>query len=346
MIAAIVKEIQLTNLFTPNNKLEKIQTLYFGGGTPSLLSKNDLQIIFDALQHKFIFLPDVEITIEANPDNINELTLNEWKSIGINRLSVGVQSFIEEELIWMNRAHNASQALQCIDKIIAAGFTNFSIDLIYGSPLLKNEDWKKNVSILLEKNVPHLSCYALTVEPKTALHNMIATKQKNDVDASKQTEQYNLLMEWMQQAGYEHYEISSFAKKGMRSKHNSNYWSGEKYYAFGPSAHSFDGEKRRWNIANNALYIKALQNNTIPFEEETLTQTQHLNEYVMTALRTIEGINLEKVTQKFGEKFSAAIYANSKKYIHQQKISCSNNYIFLTNEGKHFADGIAADLFF
>jgi oxygen-independent coproporphyrinogen III oxidase len=346
MIAAIVKEIQLTNLFTTNNATQKIQTLYFGGGTPSLLTKVDLQLIFDALQTKFYFSEAIEITLEANPDNINEVTLNEWKNIGINRLSVGVQSFLDEELIWMNRAHNATHSLQCIDKIIAAGFTNFSIDLIYGSPMLNNDNWKKNVSILLEKNVPHLSCYALTVEPKTALHKMIATKQKNNIDADKQTEQYNLLMYWMQQAGYEHYEISSFAKKGMRSKHNSNYWSGEKYYGFGPSAHSFDEEKRRWNVSNNALYIKSLQNNTIPFEEETLTQVHHVNEYIMTALRTIEGINLEKVTQKFGQKFSNDIYTNSKKYIVQEKIIVDNNFIFLTNEGKHFADGIAADLFF
>jgi oxygen-independent coproporphyrinogen III oxidase len=345
---------------------EIINTLYFGGGTPSILSIDDLKIIFDALHKRFVFADDIEITLEANPDDITNLKLKEWKNIGINRLSVGIQSFIEDELTWMNRAHTAAESLLCIDKIIAAGFTNFSVDLIYGSPLLSDNDWKKNVQTVIEKNIPHISCYALTVEPKTALDKMIALKKKAPVDAEKQARQFLLLMDWMSEAGYEHYEISNFAKPGLRSKHNSSYWSqtpegnGEKYYGFGPSAHSYfpfaPGESpqkgdspyniRRWNVANNASYIQSLQKNIIPFEEEILTETQQLNEYIMTALRTIEGVNINFIRTKFGEVAGGQIQTASSKYEETGKLKIENGKIVLTKEGKLFADGIAADLFF
>jgi oxygen-independent coproporphyrinogen III oxidase len=351
---------------------ETISTLYFGGGTPSILTIEDLKIIFNALQQRFIFSDTIEITLEANPDDITDLKLHEWKTIGINRLSVGIQSFLEEELKWMNRAHTAAESLVCIDKIKAAGFTNFSIDLIYGSPLLSNASWKKNVQMVIEKNIPHISCYALTVEPKTALNKMISLKKKAPVDAEKQAQQFLLLMDWMDEAGYEHYEISNFAKPGLRSKHNSSYWSGEKYYGFGPSAHSyfpslisgsplkggslpgegqpsaFSGEppRRRWNIANNALYIQSLQKNILPFEEELLTATQQLNEYIMTALRTMEGVNTQLISTMFGEEASNKIKAVSSKYERTGKLKIENGQITLTRAGKLFADGIAADLFF
>ncbi len=358
---------------------EIISTLYFGGGTPSILTVADLRMIFDALQQRFFFADDIEITLEANPDDITDLKLQEWKTIGINRLSVGIQSFLEEELKWMNRAHTAAESLVCIDKIKAAGFTNFSVDLIYGSPLLSDADWKKNVQIIFEKDVPHISCYALTVEPKTALDKMIALKKKAPVDAEKQVQQFLLLMDWMQEAGYEHYEISNFAKPGLRSKHNSSYWSGEKYYGFGPSAHSYfpsaesgsplkgsllsaegqpselpgepsaaadDLPRRRWNIANNALYIQSLQKDIISFEEEILTETQQLNEYIMTALRTMEGIDLKFVSTKFGKEAGEKIKTASTKYVTTGKTIIQDEQIILTREGKLFADGIAADLFF
>ena len=300
--------------FSTSLKLkEDIETLYFGGGTPSILDINDLQLLFTALRKKFIFSADTEITLEANPDDITPAKLKLWKQAGINRLSVGIQSFIEEELVWMNRAHTAAESLQCIDEIKQAGFTNFSVDLIYGSPLLSDEDWKRNVAIVIEKNIPHISCYALTVEPKTALDKMITQHKKAPVDAEKQAKQFLLLMEWMQTAGYEHYEISNFAKSGMRSKHNSSYWQGKKYYGFGPSAHAFDGKKRQWNIANNALYIQSLKNNTIPFEAEILTSTQQLNEYIMTSLRTMEGLSLAIVEEKFGIKIKTELQIISKK---------------------------------
>ena len=356
LIVALIKEIDLTpipsantNPYIPltNTEEEKeIETLYFGGGTPSILNINDLQLLFTALRKKFIFSADTEITLEANPDDITPAKLMLWKQAGINRLSVGIQSFIEEELVWMNRAHTATESLQCIDEIKQAGFTDFSVDLIYGSPLLSNEDWKKNVDTVIERKIPHISCYALTVEPKTVLDKMISQHKRQPVDAEKQAQQFLLLMGWMQAAGYEHYEISNFAKPGMRSKHNSSYWQGKKYYGFGPSAHAFDGKRRQWNIANNALYIQSLKNNIIPFEEEILTSTQQLNEYIMTSLRTMEGLSLIVVKERFGKKISSGLQSASKKWEAGGKPICSEEKIVLTKEGKLFADGIAADLFF
>jgi oxygen-independent coproporphyrinogen-3 oxidase len=341
LIAALVKEIAVTL-----SADETIDTIYFGGGTPSLLSIDDLVLIFDALRQKFMINGNAEITLEANPDDITTEKLLQWKQVGVNRLSIGIQSFLEEELVWMNRAHNATESLICIDKVIEAGFTNFSIDLIYGSPLLSNEAWKRNVEIVLAKNIPHISCYALTVEPSTALQKQIAQHKKQPVDPEKQVTQFLLLMDWMQQAGYNHYEISNYARPGMESKHNSSYWQGKHYYGFGPSAHSFDGASRKWNVANNALYIQSLQKDTIPFEEEKLTVTQQLNEYIMTSLRTMEGLDLGFVEKKFGKESSDKIVVVSRKYQEEGKLKIAANKIILTNEGKLFADGIASDLFF
>jgi len=339
LIHALIKEINLTIPTT-----EVIETLYFGGGTPSILTIDDLQLIFDALQKRFVFANNVEITLEANPDDITDEKLSDWKRIGINRFSIGIQSFLNEELVWMNRAHNAEESLKCIDKVREAGFDNFSVDLIYGSPLLNNDDWKRNVDIVIEKNIPHISCYALTVEPKTALDKLIAQHKSASVDTEKQAQQFLLLMDWMQQVGYDHYEISNYAKPGKHSKHNSSYWQGKHYFGFGPSAHSYDGKSRRWNISNNALYIQSLQNNQLNFEEEVLTETQMLNEYIMTSLRTMEGLSLDVVSAKFGKDKSEKLKVKSEKW--NNKISFINSSIRLTNEGKLFADGIAADLFF
>ena len=345
MIEAMVKEISLT----PNHSAERegdIETIYFGGGTPSILRIDDLQIFFTALQKKFVFADEMEITLEANPDDLSPEKLSAWRSVGINRLSLGIQSFVEEELKWMNRAHSASQSLECIDMIRAAGFTNFSVDLIYGSPLLNDEDWKKNIDIILQKNVPHISAYALTVEPKTALDKMIRAKRSAPVDAEKQATQFLMLIDKLAAAGYEHYEISNFAKPGLRSCHNSSYWKGTTYFAFGPSAHSFDGRSRRWNVANNALYIQSIQKDTIPFEEEILTPTQQLNEFIMTSLRTMEGLDLNLVSEKFGKEFKGKLVVGSGKWVMEKKLLMDGSKLILTREGKLFADGIAADLFF
>ncbi len=344
-INALQKEIKIAGNAAEAHK--NIDTIYFGGGTPSLLSKQAIQEILNTIYENFDVHAAAEITLEANPDDINKEILAQWQLMGINRLSLGVQSFNEAELQWMNRAHNAMQSIQSIDDILSAGFTNFSVDLIYGSPLLSNEDFIKNIDTVLSKNIPHLSAYALTVEPKTALFSLINKKKSAPVDEAKQAEQFDMLVKMMEAAGYEQYEISNFARPGFRSRHNSSYWQGKAYYGFGPAAHSFDGNNiRRWNIANNALYIKSIEEQIIPFEEEKLTLTQQLNERIMISLRTMEGLDLEKVKLDFGEKYAETILMNAQKYLQEIKLSHSNANLVLTKEGKFFADGVAADLFF
>jgi oxygen-independent coproporphyrinogen III oxidase len=343
MIMALAKEILLENNFIADTKIE---TIYIGGGTPSLLSVEELQFIFYTIQQKFNVNTDAEITLEANPDDINKDLLEQWKAVGINRLSVGLQSFNEAELKWMNRAHNDSQSILCLDDITQAGFTNYSVDLIYGSPLQTNEDLRNNFNIITKRNIPHISCYALTVENGTALNKLIKEKKSPSVNADKQAEQFQLLLEMMEADGYEQYEISNFSKPNFRSKHNSSYWQGKPYFGFGPSAHSFDGvNKRRWNVSNNSLYIQSIEKDIIPYEEEILTYEDCVNEYVMTSLRTVEGINLEIIEEKFGIKNKERILLGAKKYIAQGKIVHQNSSLILTKDGKFFADGIAGDLF-
>jgi oxygen-independent coproporphyrinogen III oxidase len=343
MISALTKEILLAKNFITDTKIE---TIYLGGGTPSLLTENELRSIFKTIQNKFTVADNAEITLEANPDDINKNLLAQWKAIGINRLSVGLQSFNEAELKWMNRAHNAAESLQCLDDIHAAGFTNYSVDLIYGSPLQSNGDLIKNFNIIAQRNIPHISCYALTVENGTALNKLIKENKSQNVNTEKQAEQFQLLLEMMERNGYEQYEISNFSKKEYRSKHNSSYWQGKPYFGFGPSAHSFDGNnKRRWNVSKNSLYIQSIEENIIPYEEEILTDEDCVNEYVMTSLRTVEGINVEIVEEKFGIKNKERILLSAEKYIQQGKIVYQNSSLQLTKQGKFFADGIAGDLF-
>ena len=342
MIAAIAKEISITEKINA----EEIETIYLGGGTPSLLDEKDLALLFEAIRQKFPVKEDAEVTLEANPDDINRKILSDWKRAGINRLSVGLQSFNEEELRWMNRAHDAAQSLQCLDDIAAAGFENFSVDLIYGSPLQTDEDLRKNFEIIAKRHVPHISCYALTVEPGTALNKLIKEHKSPATDPGKQSAQFHLLLDLMGAAGYEQYEISNFSKPGYRSRHNSSYWQGKTYYGFGPAAHSFDGNsKRKWNISNNSLYIQSLEKNTIPFEEEILTDEQRLNEYIMSSLRTAERLNLNHAKNNFGEKEMVRVENKAERYLQSGKMIKSDDHLVLTKEGKFFADGIAADLF-
>jgi oxygen-independent coproporphyrinogen-3 oxidase len=283
---------------------------------------------------------NAEITLEANPDDINEEKLGGWKGTWHQRLSIGVQSFFEEDLLWMNRAHNAQQAIENLQSAIKE-FDNITIDLIYGHPLLSNEKWKQNVEKVIALNIPHISCYALTVEPKTPLSKMIKEKKKEDIQQEKQAEQFLLLMQWLEDTGYDHYEISNFARPGFRSRHNSSYWNGKKYLGLGPSAHSFDGESRQWNISNNNTYIESLEKNKIPLEKELLTPSQKTNEYIMTALRTKEGLDFDKLPVSVRRELQAA----SKKFIESGKLILKENKLILTKEGKLFADGIAAELF-
>jgi len=341
MVQAINKEAVLRSDYIN----EPVHTIYFGGGTPSLLRIADLRLMIENLRSLFTIIADAEITLEANPDDVTEEKLYGWKSIGINRLSIGVQSFFEEDLQWMNRAHNTHQALQSIQLAQQAGFNNITIDLIYGTPTLTDEKWKQNVETALSLNIPHLSCYALTVEPKTALDKMIALGKKENIDTEKQSRHFELLMQWLSDEGYEHYEISNFAKPNYRSKHNSSYWQGKSYLGLGPSAHSFNGSSRQWNVSNNALYIKSIRGGVVSFEQEQLTSVQQLNEYIMTRLRTVEGLSLQTVKEKWGEETVEEILALAKKHIRQQLLFEKNDRLILTQKGKLFADGIAADLF-
>ena len=344
LLHALDQEIILCEPFSEN---EKIDTVYFGGGTPSILSKDELSNILKRLNKKFLIDKQAEITIEVNPENISPVSLNDWKKLGFNRLSAGIQSFNDEELKWMNRLHNAETSVRCIDEIIAGGYSNFSVDLIYGSPFLSVEDLIKSLDIIVDKNIPHISCYALTVEPKTALDAMIRQKKTQPVNNEKQSSQFLTIMKYLRNAGYEHYEISNFAKPGMRSKHNSSYWKGRPYYGFGPSAHSFNGENvRRWNIANNALYIRSLQETKIPFTEEVLTTSQQLNEQIMISLRTSEGLDLGKLEKKYNTRTKEQILKECSIHFANGRLQLTDDFLRLTDEGKLFADGIAGSLFF
>lgn len=324
----------------------EISTIYFGGGTPSLLSIPELKLILNTIKSHYKVDGAAEITMEVNPDDVSSSRLAEWLHTGINRLSVGIQTFSSEELKWMNRAHTAIDSMKCLQQINEAGFTNFSADLIYGSPFLTDELLTENVDIMASFNVPHLSCYALTVEEKTLLNDLVKKKTVS-INEEHQSEQFLWLMDHLPAYGYEQYEISNFARKGFESKHNSSYWKGYPYYGFGPSAHSFDGWKtRRWNVANNALYVQLINHHTPYYEEEILSDDQQLNEQIMISLRTKDGIDLSVFNKKFGKEKTDHIISSSEKYLQSNKLIFSENKIRLTNEGKVFADGIAADLFF
>lgn len=342
MMEAIEKEIVLQKDYLS----ETINTVYFGGGTPSILTIEQLSKLINALKKQFIISPTAEITLEANPDDINTNKLLAWKLMGINRLSIGVQSFDETDLIWMNRAHTAAQASNCIQLAKEVGFDNITIDLIYGSPVLTDAAWKKNVDTALAFGIPHLSCYALTVEPKTALDKLIQKNKVAAVDPDKQAHHFTLLLEWLATAGFEHYEISNFAMPGHRSKHNSNYWQGKDYLGIGPSAHSFNGKTRQWNIANNSLYLQSLAQNTVPFEIEVLSIEQQLNEYIMTSLRTLEGLSFAHIRNHWGESFAIIVEQASSNILIKGYANLVDNNLVLTNNGKLMADGIASDLFF
>jgi oxygen-independent coproporphyrinogen III oxidase len=303
-----------------------------------------LQFLTSILFKNYLISPDAEITLEANPDDITPEKLKAWKDIGINRLSIGTQSFFEEELRWMNRAHNADQAINNL-QLARKEFENITIDLIYGSPLLSDEMWKQNVDRAFEFGIPHLSCYALTVEEKTPLYKLINNQKTPDIDNEKQARQFLLLMQWMREKGYEHYEVSNFAKPGFRSRHNSSYWKGEKYLGLGPSAHSYNGTERRWNIANNNLYIKGINENSSNREKEILTSTQRLNEFIMISLRTKEGMDLARIEKEFGLKEKDRIKGQIEKNRVNNLIHINNSFIQLTDEGMLRADGIASELF-
>ena len=340
---ALLKEISLQAGYLEEHDVE---TIYFGGGTPSLLTGEELGSVLTAIYSRFNITPGAEITFETNPDDINLEKLMEWKSRGINRLSIGVQSFYDEDLRWMNRAHDAGQAQNSIAQSQSAGFENITIDLIYGTPGLTDQKWKNNVEQAISLGIPHLSCYALTVEPSTALEKMIALKKSPPVNTDDQARQFGILMDALGEAGYEHYEISNFALPGKRSRHNSSYWQRQPYLGLGPSAHSFKGNTRQWNVSNNILYINSLSNNEVPFEFEVLTPVQEMNEIIMTSLRTSEGLDLPALSDRFGSSAVAEVIKSARPYLDRNLVIEKDGHLMLSKEGKLFADGIAAALFF
>jgi oxygen-independent coproporphyrinogen-3 oxidase len=323
---------------------EQINTVYFGGGTPSLLEIRDLRFLISHLRENYSITADAEITLEANPDDITYDKVKEWKNTGINRLSIGIQSFFDEELKWMNRAHNGKQAIDSL-QLARNVFDNITVDLIYGSPLLTDEMWHQNINRAIEFNIPHLSCYALTIEEKTLLHKLIQANKTADVDNDQQARQFLLLIQTLKEHGYEHYEVSNFARPGFRSRHNSSYWRGEKYLGLGPSAHSYNGTERRWNIPNNNLYIKGITETCANREAETLTSAQKLNEYIMISLRTIEGMDLNQLEKNFGEAERKRVEKQIQKFIDNDFIQLNHSLVQLTDEGMLKADGIASELF-
>jgi oxygen-independent coproporphyrinogen-3 oxidase len=341
MVSALAKEMVLEKQYFSG---EPIQTIYFGGGTPSLLSVEECQFLLDSLHTHFDVQPNAEITLEANPDDITAEKLQGWKAAGINRLSIGVQSFFEDELRWMNRAHNSSEALRALQMAVNV-FDNITMDLIYGSPLLTDEMWKHNVDLATGLGIKHLSCYALTVEEKTPLYKSIQLHQKKQTDNEQQARQFLLLMQWLKEKGYEHYEVSNFAQPGFRSRHNSSYWKGAKYLGLGPSAHSYNGVERRWNLPNNQQYIKSIEKGEPNRDAETLTAEQRLNEYIMISLRTNEGLDVHRLENEFGEKQAKRIEQLLEPYVDAGSVKRNDNSFQLTEEGMLKADGIASDLF-
>ena len=342
-VHALLKELDLRKDYLPDTFIE---TVYFGGGTPSLLEPAALNAVLERIRSHFTLDLAAEITLEANPDDMTDpKKMTDWRSAGINRLSIGIQSFFDEDLRWMNRAHQAHQARESIRLAKEAGLDNLSIDLIYGGPTLPDEHWRRNVMEAVNSQVPHLSCYALTVEPRTALDKLIHTHKREGVNPDDQARQLLLLMDWTARAGYEHYEISNFAFPGHRSRHNSSYWQGRPYLGLGPSAHSYDGSSRQWNIANNARYSAMLKEGDLPVAgREILTPVQQFNEYVMVSLRTLEGIDLSTVDNRWGPDAAAGLLQRAQRFI-RNGVLLQTERLVLTNEGKLLADGIAAELF-
>ena len=322
-----------------------IETIYFGGGTPSLLTSEELQQIFETIFSNFSIVKDPEITLEANPDDLSEEKLKMLAASPVNRLSIGVQSFFEEDLKMMNRAHNQQEALESIETA-KKYFNNISIDLIYGIPQMSNERWQQNLNKALELHVPHISSYALTVEPKTALKKLIEKGKISPVDEDAAKEHYELMIEILEKAGFENYEFSNFGKPGYFSRNNTAYWFGKPYLGIGPSAHSFDGNNRKWNINNNILYIKAIAKGELPAEVEKLSITDKYNEYVMTRLRTKWGISLPEVEEKFGEAYKVYLLKEAQHFLEDGLLDLNDDTLSISKRGKFLSDGIAADLFF
>jgi oxygen-independent coproporphyrinogen-3 oxidase len=349
MVQALAKEIELRSKSTSNSQLptphnEVIETIYFGGGTPSILSIADLKFLIDEVYRNYKVVSTPEITLEANPDDLSYDTIRQLANSPVNRLSIGIQSFFEDDLKLMNRAHNMEEAKKCLE-IATQYFNNISIDLIYGIPNMSNEKWLQNIETALSFNVPHISSYALTVEPKTALHSFIQKGIIPQPDDEVAQAHFQILVDKLSENDFIHYELSNFGKENYFSKNNSSYWLGKKYIGIGPSAHSYDGKNRGWNVSNNALYIKSIQENKLPIEIETLTKTDRYNEYIMTGLRTIWGVSLDRIEEEFGKTYLDYLNQQAAKFIEDHLLFVDENILRTTKNGKFLCDGIASDLF-
>jgi len=395
MVKALAKELVLRK----DELKEPIETIYFGGGTPSLLSIADLRFLIDTIYQNYAVVDNPEVTLEANPDDLNDLSFRtnltkgqmhvrnlfqSYQNTGINRLSIGIQSFYDADLQFMNRAHNANEAINCL-KEATQYFDNITVDLIYGIPHLTSKKWRQNLQTVFDLGIKHLSAYALTVEPKTALESFIKSGKYPPIESALALEHFNILLKETQKHHFIQYEISNFGKKGYFSKHNTSYWQGKSYLGIGPAAHSFNGTSRSWNIANNARYLKALAQNKFPSETEILSKKDRFNETVMTGLRTIWGIDLTAIEKDFGIQFKTRLLKQAEKHISQDLLkiviatpsirgkpartetvrsggqsfddemtsfaslnrqdALKQNTLKLTQKGLFLADGIAADLF-
>lgn len=340
LVQALCEELRLRK----NELAGEVETIYFGGGTPSLLSSEELQQIFETMYENYEVSENPEITLEANPDDLTSTRINELANSRINRLSIGVQSFFEEDLKLMNRIHNVSEALACI-KDSKKYFENISIDLIYGIPGMSKERWTKNLEIALKMDMPHLSCYALTVEPRTALKKFIEKGIVPPVDEDVAKQHYEILLETTENAGYENYEFSNFGKPGFQSRNNTAYWEGKHYLGIGPSAHGYDGKSRSWNVANNTKYIKSIAAGELPLEREILSKENKYNEYIMTGLRTEKGVSLEKIEQEFGVEFLEYLMEQAFKPLKNEILILEDQNLKISRKAKFLSDGIASNLF-
>nr|WP_294925427.1 radical SAM family heme chaperone HemW [uncultured Flavobacterium sp.] len=342
IVLALAKEIAMRKT---EFKEDVVETIYFGGGTPSVLSNKEINFLIEEVYKNYKVSENPEITLEANPDDLSSERILELSKSPINRLSIGIQSFYEEDLKMMNRAHNSAEAIKCLEEATKY-FDNISLDLIYGIPGLTDEMWKENIETALSFGVPHISSYALTVEPKTALRKLIDTGKIAEPQDEVASNHFMILVDILQKNGFIHYELSNFGKENYFSKNNSAYWLGKKYIGIGPSAHSYDGEKRGWNVANNSLYLKSIRENILPIETEVLSKSDRYNEYIMTGLRTIWGVSLERIEKEFGLDYLNYLQKQSEKFLKDDLVFIEDNILKPTIKGKFLTDGIASDLFY
>ena len=340
LISCLLKEIEIQKSYLNE---EIVDTIYFGGGTPSFLDAEEIRRILDKVYAEFSIISNPEITLEGNPDDFTLQKLQELKQAGINRLSIGIQSFNDVDLTWMNRAHNSNQATKCVQDAQSLGFDNITIDLIYGLPEMTIESWKINLQKALDLHVQHISAYNLTVEPGTALHHFVKTGKSQPLNDEAGAEQFELLINTLENNDFKHYEISSFGKEGYFSKHNSSYWKRKFYLGIGPSAHSFNGNTRQWNVANNAKYIKGINAGEVPFELEKLSKNDRYNEYILLGLRTIWGCEFDYIKSEFGE--ASLLSLKQQLFNYSDQINMDEQSFSLNQKGKAFADRIASELF-